>query len=765
MSYHRGGKVWVGENGLGWVALENDWTGDLLPQDLVSEHGLMGVDFQLVDYKTRAALGGYAKFQNKWFFFFSDQSTEFHNLSGNTLFLLGDFNNWEPSSDYALTKTGDGWEIWLSEDALNDFEECEFKFFAEDGRWIEPHNDFPAFPAGENTNRNGWFHQLRTGRDLFSFRLVESAGIEGAETWVKSRPSGEFGFFYDGNHSNFRIFAPRAKMVELLLYPSPTKESPRRFSMIRSEDGSWSFSHSANWSGKYYQFFITKPDRDGELFGKEIIDPYARATVGRDGPGIALNRKSFVQGGGFVPPPIEDTVVVEAHIRDLLACASMDLSDSERMEFAGLTKWLKSDQCYLRQLGANVVELQPVHEFDAKSKEEYHWGYMPVNFFSPASVYGSCGEDGSVIPEFAELVEAFHKAGLAVVLDVVYNHIGIPPHLIHLDAEIYCLTEKDGRLTNFSGCGNDLRCDSEPVKKLIIDSLIYWIEAFDVDGFRFDLGELLGFELLAEIESELKRIKPGILLFAEPWSFRGRLPPEMNQTGYALWSDACREELLNFAKNLSGKDSVIELLTDGLDKQNINPYQSVNYLESHDDYSLVDRFRDLANWTDQTLVPDEVIGRIMVAMGLLMVAPGVPMISAGQDFLRHKMGIRNTYLLGEVNALDYQLEEFHEEEVRFIRKLIDLRLDNPGRRARQSASGEWKLHVFPSDSPSVISFGWESEKTGEKYLITANATLSEVSIALPDSWSQKARQLVGYQANADQPHLLGPLSFSWFLIG
>ena len=84
-------------------------------------------------------------------------------------------------------------------------------------------------------------------------------------------------------------------------------------------------------------------------------------------------------------------------------------------------------------------------------------GYMPVNFFAPASVYGTSGEDGRVIPEFAQLVDAFHKSGLSVVLDVVYNHIGIPPHLIHLDPEIYCLTDQDGKLTNFSGCGNDLK--------------------------------------------------------------------------------------------------------------------------------------------------------------------------------------------------------------------------------------------------------------------------------------------------------------------
>ena len=765
MSYHRGGKVWVEENGLGWVALEKDWAGDLLPQDLVSENGLVGVDFHLADYRKRASLGGYAKFQNKWFFFFSDRSIEFHNLHGKTVFLMGDFNNWERLPEYKLTETEDGWGIWLSEETLEDFEECEFKFLADDGRWIEPHQHFPASSACDSTSRNAWFHQLRTGRDLFSFRAIDSVGAHGAEKWIKSRPSGEFGFFYDGNYSNFRIYAPRAELVELLLFETHTKDCPQTYSMIPSEDGTWSFSCSGNLIGKYYQFFVSKHDRQGELFGQEIIDPYARATVGRNGPGIALNRKSFARGDRFVPPAIEDTVVVEAHLRDILAHATMDLVDSERLEFAGLTKWLQSEDCYLRKLGANVVELQPVQEFDAKKKQEYHWGYMPVNFFAPASVYGTSGEDGRVIPEFAQLVDAFHKSGLSVVLDVVYNHIGIPPHLIHLDPEIYCLTDQDGKLTNFSGCGNDLRCDSQPVKKIIIDSLVYWVEVFDVDGFRFDLGELLGFELLSEIESELKKIKPGILLFAEPWSFRGRLPPEMNQTSYGLWSDACREELLNYAKNQSGKDLVIELLSHGLDRNNVRPCQSVNYLESHDDYALVDRFRDLTVWQDQEVIPDEVVGRIMLAMGLLMVAPGVPMISAGQDFLRHKKGIRNTYLLGEVNALDYEREGTFPNEASFIRELINLRLGEPGRRARQSDSGEWVVHTFCCMHQGAIAFGWESVKTEEKFLITTNSSLSRVSIELPQPWKENTRLLVGYNANESEPSTLSPLSFSWFMIG
>ena len=142
----------------------------------------------------------------------------------------------------------------------------------------------------------------------------------------------------------------------------------------------------------------------------------------------------------FVPPPMEEIVMVEAHLRDVLQNAGLQLKPEERQNFAGLTRWLRSEDCYLRKLGANVVELQPVQEFDARKKEEYHWGYMPVNFFSPASVYASNPLDGSVMQEFRDLVDAFHQAGISVVLDVVYNHVGIPPHLIFLDRELYFLS-------------------------------------------------------------------------------------------------------------------------------------------------------------------------------------------------------------------------------------------------------------------------------------------------------------------------------------
>ena len=200
-----------------------------------------------------------------------------------------------------------------------------------------------------------------------------------------------------------------------------------------------------------------------------------------------------------------------------------------------MKKWLSKDSCYLKKLGVNAVEsVQPILEFDSRDKEEYHWGYMPVNFFSPASSFSSNLRRGGAINQFKSLVEAFHNAGIAVILDVVYNHVGVPDTSLVWIEELYFRVDKLGRLENFSGCGNDLNCESEPVRKLILDSLVYLGGSFRCGWFSVRSRELLGFEFLQEIEKKLKLIKPNIALLAEPWSFRGRLPAEMKNRILAL---------------------------------------------------------------------------------------------------------------------------------------------------------------------------------------------------------------------------------------
>ncbi len=765
MVYERGGKVWVDEKNQGWVFLNEDWKGDRLGEDLVEEAGLLGAEFRMATPLERAELGGYAKDEDGWFFYLSRDTLEFHGLENEEVYLLCDLNDWRAGDDWLLSEDDTGLFLRFPINCGLPASPFEFKFSTASGRWIEPHAEFPSVMESIKGERNYLFDaSLRTGRDALRFRPLCPQRLERESPYLSKRPQGKFGYSALDQGCSFRIYAPRATQVRLHLFKDLERSDYRAFEMQCEEDGSWFVGLNQNAEGLPYQFEVVSVDGSGKAFTKEIPDPYARGMIGRTGPGLALSGKKKTTQ--FKPPAMEDCVIVEAHVRDLLSHANVDLTNEERMEFGGLSKWLRSDDCYFRKLGANVVELQPVQEFDARSKAEYHWGYMPVNFFSPASIYSSNSANGSCVDEFSQLVDDFHQSGMAVVIDVVYNHMGIPPHLMHLDRELYFMTNENRELTNHSGCGNDLFCESEPVRKLILDSLIYWVENFDVDGFRFDLGELLGIELLEEIENELKKIKPGILLFAEPWSFRGRLPLEMNRTSYALWSDACREGLLGFVRGDLDCGVVQSLLMGCLDSANLYPCQSVNYLESHDDYSLVDRFRDLYEFGKDCQPPLEVKRLATLATGLLLIAPGVPMLSAGQDFLRHKKGVRNTYLRGDLNALDYSLCESNNPEMEFVHEMIRLRLSGKGLRVRKSTKQNWLVGFVHDEQRRSFLFHWQLDKKNEKNLILVNPGHESVSFSFYPQIEELIgmQPIVSYGEGLNEKGDLAPMSFIWFSI-
>ena len=304
--------------------------------------------------------------------------------------------------------------------------------------------------------------------------------------------------------TTFRLFAPRARKVTVSFFRYLDSPEPKTLELSRFDDGVWEVVHPTNLHGWYYYYQVDS--RHKGPFGHfdpsfKILDPYALVTVGPAGPGIVWDcRRSARRGVPFKPPCWHDLVVLEAHVRDLIRHAPVPLDEEERLGFSGLKKWIEAEGSYLRSLGINAVELQPVQEYgDHYAKQEYHWGYMPVNFFAPESSYALVPELGSQIEEFQELVEAFHAHGIAVILDVVYNHIGEPNNLLHIDKHYYFQLDDEGNLTNWSGCGNDFRADTPMGRRLIIDSLIHLMKAYDVDGFRFDLAELIGLSVLQRL--------------------------------------------------------------------------------------------------------------------------------------------------------------------------------------------------------------------------------------------------------------------------
>lgn len=557
------------------------------------------------------------------------------------------------------------------------------------------------------------------------------------------------GALIEGGATLFRLFAPRASKVAVSFYRHLDSPEPIRLKLKRGKDGVWEVRHAADLHGWYYYYQVASRFRGPfSHFNEEfkILDPYALATVGPAGPGIVWDRKRIPKPDrSYRPPDWHDLVIMEAHVRDLIRHAPMSLDEEERRGFSGLRKWVEAEGSYLQSLGVNAVELLPIQEFgDRYDKHEYHWGYMPVNLFSPDSSYAQVPELGSQIEEFQSLVAAFHRQGMAVILDVVYNHSGEPNHLYHIDNHYYFHLDREGVCSNWSGCGNDLRCDTPMGRRLIIDSLIHLVDSYDVDGFRFDLAELIGIEVLQEIEAALKRVKPSIVLIAEPWSFRGHIALDLKSTGYAHWNDGYREFLRDYLMGQGNQDGLRYFISGSLDHLTAWPAQSINYVESHDDHCWLDKITENPDhFGVHPTANDRRRTHLMVA--ILMCSLGVPMLAAGQDFLRSKHGIHNSYRSADANALDYHRLLEYPATHEYFRRWIAFRRSVPGRLFRLNtppSSDYFRFFGAEHGSALAILYNADGSRGGRRLLFAVNPHHERTHIQLEglslSDWTQLA---------------------------
>jgi pullulanase len=699
------------------------------------------------------------------------------------VYLAGDFNGWNAAigaSEWEMrpaTLEGERVLHWTGDAArFLAVPGLRFKFVTAEQQWLRPPVDAPNTVRDEHGNVNWLLDPARTGFHLWRFTVAHPLSL--AEVWAvgwadgtgMAVPLAPGNFFYElatdrqlgaivrGDETLFRLFAPRAKSVTLHISRdlAPAGQS-QHFSLERRSDrdgdaGVWELTLDQNLHGWYYWYVI---DGVREGFGPNgfdpamrVLDPYALAALDREGPGIVLDRKWIGHGDrGFKTPAWHDLVIVEAHVRDLTAQAPIRATPEERRGFSGLRKWIESDDFYLHHLGVNCIELQPVHEFDNVTPDEYHWGYMTNNFFAPESSYALVPEEGSGVRELQELVAAFHRRGIAVILDVVFNHLGLPAHLMFVDRLYYFEQDAHGMLTNWSGCGNDLRARSAMARRLIIDSCLHYIDAYGVDGFRFDLAELIGVEALREIEVALKRAKRDVILIAEPWSYRGHIAGALRDTGWASWNDGYRDFMRDYVRGHGSADRLEYFLRGSPWYFAKFPAQTVNYTESHDDRTWLDVITENPNSDGFVPTPND-RRRTHLMAALLFMSIGIPMISAGQDFLRSKHGVNNTYQRGDLNALDYRrLYRYLGTHVYFA-DWIAFRRGNLGRLLRQYARpSEGFFRFFHSiHSPALAAIYNADRSQGTTRLLFAiNPTLGEVTLQIgcdaagaPGTWDQLA---------------------------
>ena len=649
-----------------------------------------------------------------------------------------------------------------------------FKFVTGENQWLHPRDDAPNSVRSEDGNVNRFIDPDRTGAHLWRFELSAPLDLAGAWTVSAGRDlsggqvplvPGPFlfdlgtdlplGAIVSPKSTVFRLFAPRAEAVtlhacrQLVEKPAAAAYPLSRRGDSHGAAGVWEVELDRSLHGWFYWYSVEGVEGAGGrgAVRTDVLDPYALAAVSRAGPGIVLDKAWIgTADSDFRTPAWQDLVVAEAHVRDLAARAPIDATDAERRGFSGLTKWVRDPEFYLSHLGVNCVELQPVQEFDCQRPEDYHWGYMTNAYFAPASAFSLDPQGASGVRELQALVRAFHDRGMAVILDVVYNHVGEPPHLMAIDRLYYFEQDPTGNLANWSGCGNDVRASAAMARRLIIDSCTHLIEAYGVDGFRFDLAELLGVEVLKQVEAALKRVKPGVILIAEPWSFRGHIAGALRDTGWASWNDGFRNFLKEYVRG-SGTAERLEYFLRGSPWYFAKwPAQTVNYTESHDDRTWIDSITENEGSNGTRPTPRDV-RRTHLMAAILFMSVGLPMVSAGQDFLRTKGGLGNTYLRGDVNALDYQRLFRNLGSHAYFADWISLRRGARGRLLRHfSRPSEGFFRFFSTGGAALaVVLNVDRSKGDERLLFAVNPTESETILPVGDAshagpWRQLADQ-------------------------
>lgn len=734
MSIHRATLTGIRE---GVVELQQNWDASSAPPLRLESKKITGpVRWEPLDAACWALRSGFTRFGTKLFFVLDLGRVPW--LSGEeTLWVAGDFNHW---GDAILT---DRWQLrrqeWAGRPAAvlevsirpgflsRDF---NFKFITGQGDWLPVWEDAPNLRVDDNGNRNFELSGERTGSHSFRFvaeddlvfaedLLVawegdsEKVSLWPNQLYLKLRDEGPLGAIPDREGTLFRVYAPRATAVSVQLFASTKeKNTAPRIPLERDGELCWRGWVPGDHRGWFYWYFADGREDPWSHFDAShpILDPYAKATIGHAGPGIIVDEKDLAFAfSSFKPPRWHDLVIAEAHVRDLVAKAPVKLSRAARLGFSGLKKWVEAETFYLQSLGVNAVELQPIQENDAAHRLDYHWGYMTNNYFSPESTYSTAPGRASGIREFQEVVEAFHRRGIAVILDVVYNHVGVPGHLLYLDKYGYFELNEEGYLMNWSGCGNDLRASSGMGRRLIVDSLIHLVKTFNVDGFRFDLAELIGVPVLKEIERALKAVKPGIILIAEPWSFRGHIAGQLRDTGFASWNDGFRDFLFEYLREEGNHDGLRYFLSGSPEHFARWPAQTVNYTQSHDDYCWIDRITDQPGHDGRTPTAAD-CRRTHLMASLMAMSLGIPMFASGQDFMQSKEGVHNTYQRGDLNALDYELLENRRHHHQYFAQWIGFRRSSVGRLLRREAHpAPGFFHFFHAPDSSAMAVLYNAE--------------------------------------------------------
>jgi len=574
----------------------------------------------------------------------------------------------------------------------------------------------------------------------------------------------KLGANYSAEKTIFTLYAPGVTTVILNLYNQAKDGKAEKHDLNRESNGIWSLTISGDLEGMYYTYSVDGPDPAYQP-SNELVDPYATCVTTHNGRALIFKDNTSVSNSPKFP--FNEAIIYELHVRDFSIAENSGISNKGK--YLGFTEEgtklpgtdIKTGLDHLTELGVNTVQLLPVQDFEHDDTvNNYFWGYMTVNFNSPDGWYATEPYDASRISEFKRLVDALHRRGIKVVLDVVYNHTAESSPNIRYNfngiiPNFYYRERPDGTYWNGSGCGNEVRSEQPMVRKFIVESLKYWINTFKVDGFRFDLMGLIDMETMQTIVRDLRAIKPDIFLYGEPWT-AGTTPiiPIIKGTqrkkGFAVFNDNFRDALkgpwynaepgyVQTGKNVEAvRKGIIGSITDFAD----SPLEVINYTDCHDGRTLWDQLV-ISTEQDSSLTDTELKAMNKLAAVLLFTSQGAPFIQAGQEFLRTKFGSHNSYNQPDkINKIRWDYKQENLDVFNYYKGLIELRKEHP--MLRMTTADEIKRNLRFLENPqykiptNCIAYQIQRGDTGDRWrrilvLINPNHRLETFTIP-PGKW-------------------------------
>lgn len=564
--------------------------------------------------------------------------------------------------------------------------------------------------------------------------------------------------------------SPDVKKVDVVISDNDSDTAQQLVkSMKRVGAGKWKLTVKNDLKGKYYVFSVynqAQPDHTPGVFAK---------AVGVNGKrGVIVDLKDTDPDGWAddVRPELKnpcDLIIYEMHHRDF----SMDMSSGikNKGKFLALTE--PAAISHLRRLGVNAVHILPSFDFASidESKPDvaqYNWGYDPLNYNVPEGSYSTNAADPKTrIREFKQMVQALHKAGIRVILDVVYNHTfdingsnfqkTYPDYFFRKNAE--------GKYSDGSGCGNETASDKELMREFMKESVAYWVNEYHIDGFRFDLMGVHDIETMNEIHDVVAKIDPTIYIYGEGWSAgscaypQDKLATKANTcelNGIGAFSDDMRDALRGpfsddtkggFLAGVPGQEESIKFGIAGaishpqIDMTKVNyskvpwtnePSQMVAYVSCHDDMCLTDRLRSSIPYIGD----DELIRLDLLAQTAVLTSQGVPFILSGEEMLRDKKGVHNSFRSPDsINRLDWNNLKRYPQVFDYYAGLISLRKQHPA--FRMGSADEVRKNLCFLEAPEgVVAYQLKNNAGGDSWkniIVVLNSQKTPQTVDVPEN--------------------------------